>query len=282
MRNIYLFLLRNSVLMLFLTLQSVSLYSLFNFNRFHESALNMVASDIAGAVYRNTDKVESYLTLQSENDRLREQNARLLSLLPSGNFLPDTGSTLVTKTFQVDSSSVGGQFQFLEARIISNSVFLQQNYMIIHRGRNQGIEPNLAVVGPDGIIGTVVSAGANMSTVMSLLHRQSRVIAVLKKGSGLGEISWDGKDPGLLNLRKIPTTVEVSKGDTVVTSPYSDKFPPGYTIGVVDRVEKDQETNTYLLWVRSSVDFNTVQHAFVVKNGLQGEIDQMNKTIIRE
>jgi rod shape-determining protein MreC len=117
---------------------------------------------------------------------------------------------------------------------------------------------------------------------MSLLHRQSRVIAVLKKGSGLGEISWDGKDPGLLNLRKIPTTVEVNKGDTVVTSPYSDKFPPGYTIGVVDRVEKDQETNTYLLWVRSSVDFNTVQHAFVVKNVLQGEIDQMNKTIIRE
>ena len=282
MRNIYLFLLRNSVLILFLTLQSVSLYSLFSFNRFHESALNMVASDIAGAVFSNTNKVESYLSLQSENNSLREQNARLLSLLPSGNILPDTGVTIVSKTFRIDSTSVGGQFQFLPARIISNSAFLQQNYMIIHRGREQGIEPNLAVVGPDGTIGTVTSTGATMSTVMSLLHRQSRVIAVLKKGSGLGEISWDGKDPGLLNLRKIPTTVEVSKGDTVVTSPYSDKFPPGYTIGVVDRVEKDQESNTYLLWVRSTVDFNTVQHAFVVKNLLQDEIDQINKTIIRE
>ncbi len=282
MRNIYLFLLRNSVLILFLILQFVSLYSLFNFNRFHEAALNMVASEIAGAVYRNTDKVESYLSLQSENNSLREQNARLLSLMPSGNILPDTGVTIVSKTIRIDSTSVAGQFNYLPARIISNSVFLQQNYMIIHRGREQGIEPNLAVVAPDGIIGTVVSAGANMSTVMSLLHRQSKVIAVLKKGSGLGEISWDGKDPGLLNLRKIPTTVEVNKGDSVVTSPYSDKFPPGYTIGIVERVEKDQETNTYLLWVRSSVDFNTVQHAFVVKNRLQEEIDQINKTIIRE
>jgi rod shape-determining protein MreC len=154
--------------------------------------------------------------------------------------------------------------------------------MILHRGSKQGVEPNLAVVGPNGIIGTVVNTGPNMSIVMSLLHRQSKVIAVLKKGSGLGEISWDGNDPGLLNLKKIPTTVEVNKGDTVVTSPYSDKFPPGYTIGVVERVERDQETNTYLLWVRSAVDFNTVQHAYIVINRLEDEMEELNKSIIKE
>ncbi len=282
MRNIYLFLLRNSVLLLFLLLQSVSLYSLFNFNRFHESVLNMVAGEIAGSVYKRTDKIEGYLNLQEENDRLREQNARLLNMLKLGDLTPDTASSLVRRSFQTDSSISKGQYQFLSARIISNSVFLQQNYMILHRGSKQGVVPNLAVVGPNGIIGTVVNAGPNMSTVMSLLHRQSKVIAVLKKGSGLGEISWDGKDPGLLNLKKIPTTVEVSKGDTVVTSPYSDKFPPGYTIGVVERVERDQETNTYLLWVRSAIDYNTVQHAYIVVNRLEEEVEQISKTIIRE
>jgi len=282
MRNIYLFLLRNSVLLLFLLLQSVSLYSLFNFNRFHESVMNMVAGEVAGNIFRRTDKLEAYLNLQSENDLLREQNARLLNMLELGNLSPDTAVKLVKRNVQTDSNSFQGQYQFLAARIISNSVFLQQNYMIIHRGSNQGVVPNLAVVGSNGIIGTIVNVGPNMSTVMSLLHRQSKVIAVLKKGSGLGEISWDGKDPGLLNLKKIPTTVEVSKGDTVVTSPYSDKFPPGYTIGVVERVERDQETNTYLLWVRSAVDFNTVQHAYIVVNRLDEEIAQMRKNIIRE
>jgi rod shape-determining protein MreC len=67
-----------------------------------------------------------------------------------------------------------------------------------------------------------------------------------------------------------------------VTSPYSDKFPPGYTIGVVERVERDQETNTYLLWVRSAVDFNSVQHAYIVVNRLDEEIAQIRKNIIRE
>lgn len=282
MRNIYLFLLRNSVLLLFLLLQSVSLYSLFNFNRFHESVMNMVAAEVAGIVFNKTDKIEAYLNLQAENDRLREQNSVLMNRLSQGDLSPDTAATLVKGKVQTDSNAVLGQYQFLEARIISNSVFLQQNYMILHRGSKQGVEPNLAVVGPNGIIGTVVNTGPNMSIVMSLLHRQSKVIAVLKKGSGLGEISWDGNDPGLLNLKKIPTTVEVNKGDTVVTSPYSDKFPPGYTIGVVERVERDQETNTYLLWVRSAVDFNTVQHAYIVINRLEDEMEELNKSIIKE
>jgi rod shape-determining protein MreC len=282
MRNIYLFLLRNLVLILFLVLQAIALYTLFNFNRFHESVLNMFASEVSGSVYKQTDRVEAYLTLQNENDKLRDQNAKLLSMMPSGSLFPDT--TMLNK---VDSTSFLAldmlrQYQFLSARVISNSVFLQQNYLILHRGSSQGIEPNLAVVGPDGIIGTVINVSPNMATVMSLLHRRSKVIAVLKKGSGLGEISWDGKDPALLNLKKIPTTVEVKKGDTVVTSPYSDKFPPGYPIGVVDRVEKDQETNTYLLWVKSAVDFNTVQHAYIVKNRLQQEMEQISKTIIKE
>jgi rod shape-determining protein MreC len=282
MRNIYLFLLRNSVLILFLVLQAIALLALFNFNRFHESVLNMFANEFAGSVYRQIDRAEAYFNLQKENDKLRDQNARLLSMLPSGQLLPDT--TLLDGIDSTAFMSVDKlrQYQFLSARVISNSVFLQQNYLMLHRGSSQGVEPNLAVVGAEGIIGTVVNVSPNMATVMSMLHRQSKVIAVLKKGSGLGEVSWDGKDPSLLNLKKIPTTVEVNKGDTVITSPYSDKFPPGYPIGVVVRVEKDQETNTYLLWVKPAVDFNTVQHAYVVQNKLKQEMDQMGKTIIKE
>jgi rod shape-determining protein MreC len=121
-----------------------------------------------------------------------------------------------------------------------------------------------------------------MSIVMSLLHRQSKVIAVLKKGSGLGEVSWDGKDPRYLVLSKIPKTIVVKKGDTVVSSPYSDKFPPGLPIGYVEKIDQDQETNTYKLKIRTAVDFYTVQHAFIVKNLLQEEMDQLKSTVIKE
>ena len=282
MRNIFLFLRRYSVFILFLALQVTALVMLFSYNRFHHSVYGMFSSEVSGDINQRINSVEIFFTLKKENELLRNENASLRSLLPSGQMLADTGFQLVKDTVSIDSSLETRQYQFFSAKVISNSVFLQQNYLMLHRGSEQGIQPNMAVVAPDGIVGTVVGVSKNMATVMSLLHKQSKVIAVLKKGSGLGEVSWDGKDPRYLQLTKIPKTVEVKRGDTVVSSPYSDRYPPGLPIGYVEKVEQDQETNTYLLKIRTAVDFYTLQHAYVVRNLLQEEIEALKKISIKE
>ena len=282
MRNVFLFLQRYSVFILFLVLQGLALSMLFSYNRFHQTIYGMFSNEVAGNLNNRVNKVESFFTLSEQNQALRRQNAALLSYLPSGSVIPETSFQLVADTVKVDSLNSYRQYQYFDAKIISNSVFLQQNNMVLHRGSAQGIVPNMAVVGTDGLIGTVISVSENMSIVMSLLHRQSKVIAVLKKGSGLGEVSWDGKDPRYLLLSKIPKTIVVKKGDTVVSSPYSDKFPPGLPIGYVEKIDQDQETNTYNLKIRTAVDFYSVQHAFIVKNLLQEEMDQLKSTVIKE
>jgi rod shape-determining protein MreC len=282
MRNVFLFLRRYSVFIIFLVMQIIALSMLFTDNRFHNSVLGMVTNEVAGSINKRVDRAEEFLSLSEQNKKLREQNAELLSLLPSGSLLPDSGLQLVTDTFRLDSIKQFRQYQYLSAKVISNSVFLQQNYLVLHRGAGQGVEPNMAVVSVDGIVGTVVHVSENMSIVMSLLNRQSKVIATLKKGSGLGEVSWDGKDPRYLVLTKIPKTVVVKQGDTVVTSPYSDKFPPGLPIGMVHKVEQDQETNTYILLVKTAVDFYNVQHAYAVKNRLQDGIDELKMKMNKE
>lgn len=282
MRNVFLFLKRYSVFILFLALQGLALSMLFSYNRFHQTVYGMFSNEVAGNLNNRVNKVESFFTLSEQNKALRKQNAALLSYLPSGSVIPETSFQLVVDTVKVDSLKSYRQYQYFDAKIISNSVFLQQNNMVLHRGSAQGIVPNMAVVGTDGLIGTVISVSENMSIVMSLLHRQSKVIAVLKKGSGLGEVSWDGKDPRFLVLSKIPKTIVVKKGDTVVSSPYSDKFPPGLPIGYVEKIDQDQETNTYKLKIRTAVDFYSVQHAYIVKNLLQEEMDQLKSTVIKE
>ena len=242
----------------------------------------MISGEIAGDINRRVNNVEEYFTLSKENQKLREQNALLLSKIPSGLTLADTTFKSVTDTAYIDSVKQYLQYQYLSAKIISNSVFLQQNYLTLHRGTDQGVVLNMAVMGTDGIIGTVVGVSKNMCLVMSLLHKQSKVIAVLKKGSGLGEITWDGKDPRYLILRKIPKTVVAKVGDEVVSSPYSDKFPPGTRIGWIEEVKQDSETNTYILKVRTAVDFSSVQHAFIVKNMLGEEMEEIKNKQIKE
>lgn len=278
MRNILLFIRRYSNFVFFMVLFVSSLTMLFRYNRFHESTFLAHYAEWAGRANMRYNAVETYFTLKSQNEELRRQNAELLNRLKSDFESPDTA--VRSTGFPVSDSTEGSRrFLYLPAKVIANSVSSQKNYLMLHRGRNQGVEPNMAVVSPNGVVGSVVNVSGNMSVVMSLLHQQSRVVAVLSKGSGFGEVSWDGRDPRYLQLTKVPRTVSVVKGDTVVTSQYSDKYPPGYRVGYVESVGEDRETGTYVLTLRTAVDFTDVQHAFVVKNTQREEMEALRRTI---
>ena len=282
MRNVFLFIRRYFNLLFFLLLQAASLTLLFRYNKFHEAAFMGVANEATGRINSRYNNVETYFSLKADNDRLREQNARLLNQLRTDYDWPDSVLKIVTDTIRVDSLEQYRKFLYLPAKVISTSVNSQNNYLMLHRGSDQGVAVNMAVVGPDGVIGTVVNVSRNMSVVMSLLHRQSKIVAVLKKGSGFGEVVWDGKNPAFVQAIKIPKTVTVNKGDSVVTSQYSDKYPPGHLIGIVEKVEDDKGTSTYNLTLRTATNFYNVQHAFVVKNMQREELDALEKQIKKD
>jgi rod shape-determining protein MreC len=114
-------------------------------------------------------------------------------------------------------------------------------------------------------VGVVLDATENFSTIMSMLHKQSRISARLKKTGESGKIEWDGANPRLVQFKDIPKSVKINKGDTVFTSQYSD-FPPGIMIGIIEKIILEQSTNNYLLQVKPSTDFSRLQNVFVVKN----------------
>jgi len=275
MRNIFLFIARFSNLFFFLLLQAAALTMLFRYNKFHEAAYMNVANEATGRVFLRYNSVETYFSLKKENEKLREQNAQLLNLLKNDFSAPDSTRLLITDTIRIDSIEQYRKFLFLPAKVIGNSVDEQNNYLTLHRGYNQGVNVNMAVVGPEGIIGKVINVSPNMSVVMSLLHRKNSVVALLKKGSGFGEVIWDGKDPRFVTLTKIPRTIKISKGDTVVTSPYSDIFPAGQTVGYVEEVAEEKATSVYSLKVRTATNFYSIQHAYIVRNLQKAEMDSL-------
>jgi len=282
MRNIFLFIGRFSNLFFFLLLQAVALTMLFRYNKFHEAAYMNVANEVTGKVFLRYNGIETYFSLKKQNDKLREQNASLLNLLKVDFSAPDSTLQMITDTIRIDSIEQYRKFLFMPAKVIGNSVDAQNNYLTLHRGYNQGVEVNMAVVGPEGVIGKVINVSPNMSVVMSLLHRKNSVVALLKKGSGFGEVVWDGKDPRYVTLTKIPRTIKINKGDTVVTSPYSDIFPAGQTVGYVDEVVEEKSTSMYSLKVKTATNFYSVQHAYVVKNLQKAEMDSLLKKVKKD
>lgn len=276
MRNVFLFIRRNLNFLFFLIMQGFALYMLFHYNRFHEAVFLDAASEVTGRVNRQYNNVEYYFRLKKTNDILVEENQRLRNLLKEDFLIPDTSSELAFDTIRVDSIEQYRRYQYYPAKVINNSVTGQNNYLTIGRGYAQGIRKDMAVVSPSGIVGTVVNVSKNMATVMSLLHRQSRVSVSLKKTGETGSIEWDGKDPLVITFKNIPKSVPVKIGDTVVTSRYS-TFPAGQLVGTIAAVESETGSNFYKLKLRPLTNFFNIQFVYAVKNLQREEQEELEK-----
>lgn len=276
MRNIFLFIRRYLNFLFFLVLQIIALSMLFRYNKFHEATFNGVAKEVTGGLYDRANNVEYYFHLKKTNDSLATENARLRNMLANNFEGADTGSRIITDTATLDSVKHTRKYLWREARVSNNSTSTQNNYITIHRGENQGVRRDMGVISSSGIVGTVVNTSANYSTVMSLLHRQNRMRASLKKSGETGTVQWDGNSPLYLTLIDIPKSAKVNKGDSIVTS-YSDRFPPGLLVGTVYDIIDDKSTNFYTLRLKPGTNFFNLQYVYVIENLQRDEQKQLEE-----
>ena len=278
MRNIFLFIQRYFVFLTFLVLQALALWMLFNYNRFHRAAFLGAASEVTGSINKQVDKVDDYFQLAEENRRLHRMNDSLLNMLPTNYNMPDTSVKLVVDSTRYDTLAQNRRYVYRPAKVIYNSIISEANYLQLNRGANHGIRDNMAVINSEGAaVGVVVNVSPNFSQVMSLLHVKSRATAALKKTGDYGTLEWDADDPRYLSLKGIPRNVKVATGDTVLTSVYSFNFPPGFMVGTVAEVASDPASGFQLVKVKAAVNFNSIQHVFVVENLQRDEQLQLNK-----
>ncbi|MFT3846664.1 MAG: rod shape-determining protein MreC [Lacibacter sp.] len=270
MRNLFAFIRRFSVLLFFLLLETISMVLLVRYNKFHQAAYMDTAGEITGAVEAQYKKVNGYFFLKRENEELRRRLTEVQNKLAENFQAADTSKHIVTDTVSYDTTGNKRKYLYMDAEVVNNSISLLNNYFTIHRGTKQGVEPGMVVLSANGVAGVVMDVTENFATVMSMLNKQKSISAKLLKTGETGKIEWDGANPRLVQLHDIPKSVKVQKGDTVVTSQYSD-FPPGIMIGIIEKVVQEQSSNNYLLHVRPANDFSRLQNVFVVANFQRAE-----------
>ena len=106
---------------------------------------------------------------------------------------------------------------------------------------------------------------------LSLIH-------VLKSGY-YGTLSWDGKDPTIVQLTDIPSLAPISVGDSIVTAGHSSIFPKGIPIGRVLSVNANTRDNSLLSQVKLFTDMQQLQHVYIIKNKDQVPIQQLEEQI---
>jgi len=247
-------------------LQIVSLSFLFKYNRFHQAAFSNVAGEVTGRFNEKYNGVEYYFRLKGTNDALVKENERLNQLLKENYEAPGQLNKLMTDTLMIDSLKKIQKYIYREAKVVGSSISSQTNYLTIHRGSSQQIRPNMGVISPLGIVGTVVSTSPNFAVVMSMLHRQYTVVVKLKNSGERGKVEWDGTNPSFVTLKDIPKSAKVNKGDSIVTSETSSLFPPGILVGTVNEIVEDKSSNFYIVKLRTATNFFNVQYVYVIDN----------------
>ncbi|MDF2187216.1 rod shape-determining protein MreC [Paraflavitalea sp. CAU 1676] len=279
MRNIFLFIRRYFNFLFFVVMQLVALYILFNFNRFHEAAFLGVASEVTGKVNARYNNIEYYFKLKKANEALVIENEQLRNQLRQNFDMPDTSRRFFQDTLAYDTLGHYRKWWFMSAKVINNSINFQNNYFTVNRGAKQGVRKDMGVISPTGVAGTIITVSDNMAIAMSLLNSQSRLSAKLKKSGETGQVFWDGKNPNFLTMVNLPKSMQVNKGDTIITSQYSTRYPLGIMVGSVAEVVDDKSSNFYTLKIKTATDFYNLEHATVVENLFKEEQKKLEDSI---
>jgi len=233
-------------------------------------------NEVTGRVNSQYNKIEYYLQLRKTNDSLVKANEKLYNKLKIDFDLPDTVSKTVIDSIKVDSLVQFRKYNYLEAKVVYNSFAQPNNFIELGRGATGHIKKDMGVVDPNNsVVGIVTDVSNGYAVVMSLLNKDSRISAKLKRNGDVGTVTWDGKEPNRLDLIEIRKSAKVNKGDTVFTSGYTTAFPYGLMIGTVDEVIPDKSSNNYFIKLRSSANFYGLQYAYAIDNLEKEEINKL-------
>lgn len=195
---------------------------------------------------------------ERENRRLKEELDRLRL------------ENLLTNEIMIENERLRAAlgFQKLHPRgsivvqVTAKDVSPASSSLMINKGASHGIQKNMAVITPEGVVGKV----------HTVLDASARVILLTDPTSVLAVRVQRNREEGLLegklsycSLKYVSYYADVQVGDLLVTSGYDGIYPKGLPVAVVTSVKKHEATPFQTVIARPVVSFSRIEEALVLK-----------------
>ncbi len=259
---------------LFLLLEVLSGFLLFQYNHYQGSVWFTQANTAAAMVHEWEAKALSYLRMPAENAALVRRNIILqnkLDVLRHELALTqaDTSSTQKTQEETLRDMTL------IPAQIVDNSVRKRDNMLVINVGSNEGVAPEMGVVSGTGVVGIVSAVTQHHALVMSILNSHSSISCRLRGTEYFGYLKWKGGKPLRAYMDDVPRHAHIQKGDVIETSGFSSVFPAGIFLGKVAEIKNSSDGLAYELEILLSTDIANLRHVNVIDNHNKAEIDSL-------
>ncbi len=237
----------------------LSLILIFQNDNVQVRFLRVIAVSAIGFVQSSFSIIPNVFQLQEENKSLREENNALsveVSQLKEAKFEN-------LRLNQMLEFKERNKLRMLTAKIVGKTLIQTRNNITLNAGELDSIKTGMPIITDKGLVGKIIATSSNYCVAQILLNKDLKVSAKDQRSRVDGIIGWDGEKK--LLMKNVSKSSDVLVGDVIITSEYSNTFPPGIPIGyivsagTVDNLFKEIE-------IESFVNFETLEEVFILKN----------------
>jgi rod shape-determining protein MreC len=197
---------------------------------------------------------------RAENEALHKQIAELEVRLQEQRALA-ARSVALQELLNLQTSTA---LPTIAAEVIGGNPNPGMRTITIGRGTADGVQADMAVIAPTGIVGRIVGTpAAHAARVQLLIDRNAAAGAVVERTHVGGMVVGVEKDASVLAMDLVSNLADVKAGDAVVASGAEGIFPKGFRIGEVESSEPGPQLYR-LIVVRPAVDFSNLDEVLVV------------------
>jgi rod shape-determining protein MreC len=173
------------------------------------------------------DTHEENRRLQSELDKFKVENNFLKNELN----MAERAKALAVFQGHTPSKTVA-------ANIIGSGAGTNSKVVFTDRGSTSGVQRGMAVVTPDGIVGTIIESYPTASEVLLITDPDFAAGVISQKTQVRGTLKGQGTP--LCRVDYVPFEEKVDVGDWLYTSGDDRVFPRGFPVGIVKAVHAGQ------------------------------------------
>lgn len=211
----------------------VQLQQLRNALAFLTYPLHFLADLPVSASHWAQEMTASRSDLLAQNEELRQINLRLSGELQKFESL--LAENIRLRNLLDASYKIGDRVLIAELSAVDLDPYKQQ--VVINKGSASGVYKGQPVLDAEAVMGQIVQVTPFSSTVL-LITDPSHSIPVQVLRSGLRTIAVGSGRINELNLPYLPTNSDIRENDLLVTSGLGGKFPSGYPVARVTRVNR--------------------------------------------
>ena len=178
---------------------------------------------------------QSRRSLRHENESLRHQMLAIQADLQRLETLVEENRRLRALFEGAESL----QFEYRFAELVRVDLDPFSHKVLIDRGATDGVVPGQAVIDGSGVMGQVEDVHLHYSQVR-LISDPNHALPVQINRTGLRTVAFGSGETGALNLPNVPRQADVREGDLLVTSGLGDRFPGGYPVALVTRIDREE------------------------------------------